>query len=289
MAMPVRIVMYAPADSTARNAARAAFERVTALEATMSDYRLQSELRQVQDRAGQSVVISRELYDVLQRAVDIASRTDGAFDPTAAPLIALWRKARRTGRLPATSELNSARALVSWKRITLDSAKCAVLLSPGTKLDLGAIAKGFIIEQAMLVLKKQGIASAMIEAGGDIVVGSAPPGRSGWNVEVEGVPAEFAAHAAALTNAAIATSGPASQSVSIDGVRYSHVVDPRTGLALTNGLTAYVIAKDAATADALATAASVLGNSNGLAHLFPEVLIAIRNQMSTAGGAAAGR
>jgi thiamine biosynthesis lipoprotein len=129
------------------------------------------------------------------------------------------------------------------------------------RLDLGAIAKGFILQDALRTLRERGLRSALLEAGGDIVVGDAPPGRDGWLIDAPGADPAFAARAAALVNAALATSGPAAQSVQLDGVRYSHVIDPRSGLGLTNGITARVIARDAATADALATAYSVLGRA----------------------------
>ena len=129
------------------------------------------------------------------------------------------------------------------------------------RLDLGGIAKGYILQQALGAMVPLGVTQALVEAGGDIVVGDAPPGRDGWRIDVAGSDAVFAARAARLTNAALATSGPTAQFVEIDGVRYSHVVDPRTGMGLTNGVTARVIARDGATADALATALTVAGPS----------------------------
>jgi thiamine biosynthesis lipoprotein len=127
------------------------------------------------------------------------------------------------------------------------------------RLDLGGIAKGYILQEALHVLRSTGVTRALVESGGDIVVGDAPPGRAGWRIDVPGADAAFAARAATLSNAALSTSGPTAQFVQIDGVRYSHVVDPRTGVGLTNGITAHVIASDGATADALSTALTVLG------------------------------
>jgi thiamine biosynthesis lipoprotein len=258
MGMPVRIVVHAPDDEVARRAARAAFARIAILEGTMSDYRPQSELRRLEGRAGEWVAVSVELFDVLGRALQVSRKSGGAFDPTVGPLVALWRDARRTVRLPDAAQIAAARRVVGWKRVALDSVRRAVRLEPGTRLDLGGVAKGFILEHAMRELRRNGVRSAMIEAGGDIVVGDAPPGRGGWHIDVPGASADFARRAASLTNSAIATSGPAAQFVMIDGVRYSHVVDPRTGVALTNQVTAHVIAGDAALADALATAFVVL-------------------------------
>jgi thiamine biosynthesis lipoprotein len=224
----------------------------------MSDYRAQSELRELQARSGERVRVSAELYDILSRSVTMAERTEGAFDPTVGSLVQLWREARRTGLLPPRSRLDSARALTGWRRIVLDSSACTANIARGTALDLGGIAKGYIIEQAVREIRRTGIASVMIEAGGDIVVGDAPPTTAGWRIEVPGASKEFAKRAAALPNAAMSTSGPQNQNVVIAGVRYSHVVDPRTGMALTTPRIAYVIARDGAMSDALATALTVM-------------------------------
>ena len=152
--------------------------------------------------------------------------------------------------------------LVGWRHVELDHARRAVRLArPGMRLDLGGITKGYILQQALAAMAPHGVTSALLEAGGDVVVGDAPPERDGWRIEVENVDASFAARAARLTNAALATSGPSAQFVEIAGARCSHVVDPRTGIGLTNRVTAHVIAADAATADALATALTVAGSS----------------------------
>jgi FAD:protein FMN transferase len=278
MGLPVRVVLYADSDGQARAAAAAAFARIAALDRMMSDYRDDSELRTLERRAGEWTPVSRELFDVLARAVEIAEATGGAFDPTAGPLVALWREARRTGRAPGNEALDRARALTGWRHVRLDPAGRRVRLSsPGMRLDLGGIAKGYILQEALRTLQSHGTARALVEAGGDIVVGDAPPGRDGWRIDVPGADAAFAARAHRLTHAALATSGPSAQHVEIDGVRYSHTIDPRSGMALTSACTAHVISADGATADALATALTVLGQAGvrGLLERFPGVATAV--------------
>jgi thiamine biosynthesis lipoprotein len=127
------------------------------------------------------------------------------------------------------------------------------------KIDLGGIAKGYLLQEALEVLWTRGNAVAMVEAGGDFVVGEAPPGREGWEIEVPGADSAFSVRTRALRNAAIATSGASEQFVVIGDVRYSHVINAKTGLGLTASFTAMVIARDGATADAVATAGQVLG------------------------------
>jgi thiamine biosynthesis lipoprotein len=278
MGMPVRIVLYAPSEPGARAAAAAAFARIAALDAQMSDYRPDSLVRTIAARAPEPVRVSPELLDVVSRAVDIARATSGAFDPTVGPLVALWREARATGRLPAASALDRARSQTGWQRVQIDREHQTVRIDAGMTLDLGAIAKGYILRAALDSLCEAGLRRALVEAGGDLVTGDAPANREGWTIDVPRVselPPAFAARAARLRGAAMATSGPAAQFVEIDGVAYSHVVDPRTGLALTSRATAHVIASDAATADALATAATVVGAAGlpGLRARFPDASI----------------
>jgi thiamine biosynthesis lipoprotein len=146
-------------------------------------------------------------------------------------------------------------------------ARTARLADPGMLLDLGGIAKGDAADEAQGVLRGHGIASAVGAAGGDVVVSGPPPGRAGWSVAVALPPAlsDPALTPLELRDAAVSTSGDAEQFVTIDGVRYSHIVDPRTGVALTGRSAVAVIAPRGATADALATAVAVLGPDEGLA------------------------
>lgn len=258
MGMEVRVVMYASSASGARDAARAAFDRVAELDAMMSDYRPGSELRRLED-AARGMRVSPELFDVLSIAAGIARETDGAFDPTAGALVRLWRDARRSRRVPADRSIDSARALVGWRDLVLDSAGShAALARPGLRLDLGGVAKGFIIGEAFRTLRGRGVTRAMVEAGGDIVVGDAPPGTQGWRIATPFADSVLAAIAGSLVNASISTSGPRAQSVEIGGVRYSHVVDPRSGMPVTAGVHATVIARQGALADALATALTIV-------------------------------
>jgi thiamine biosynthesis lipoprotein len=276
MGLPVRIRLYGTTDEAAKTAATAAFGRVAALDQMMSDYRPDSELRRI---SGAWTVVSPELFAVLARGIEIARATGGAFDPSVGPLVGLWRDARQSRRMPARTAIEAAKSLVGWRHVHLDQSRHAVRLArPGMRLDLGGIAKGYILQQALLTMASLGVTRALVEAGGDIVVGDAPPGRDGWRVDVGGADAPFSARAARLTNAALATSGPTAQFVEIDGLQYSHVVDPRTGLGLTNHLTARVIASDGATADALATALTVVEGHNARRALsfFPEAIVSVQ-------------
>ncbi len=278
MGMPVHLLLYAPAGEGA-SAARQAFRAIARLEDIMSDYRPASELRRVSATHGRCTPVSEPLFAVLGTALTVARATDGAFDPTVGPLVTLWRESRRTARLPSRAAIADARRRVGWRHVALDaSRRCVRLARAGMRLDLGGVAKGFILQAALDTLRAHGVSRALLEAGGDIVVGDPPPGRRGWHVDAPGADAAVKERAVALANAAIATSGPTAQFVEIAGVRYSHVVDPRTGVGLTTGAVATVVADHGATADALATALTVLEPSRRAAAVarFPAATASVR-------------
>lgn len=269
MGVPFRIVLYATTQRQADTAARAAFARIEELNAILSDYEDDSELSRLSATAGQgrAVALSEDLWRVLAAGQRLAAQTDGAFDLTAGPVVTLWRRARRQHRLPEPERLAAARAAVGYRYLKLNPRDhTARLLRPGMRLDLGGIAKGYAVDEALKTLRTHGITRALVSGGGDLVVGDPPPGRKGWRIEVAPLDAPGAppARFVQLKHRALATSGDVFQHVEIDGVRYSHIVDPRTGLGLTDHSLVTIIARDGLTADALATAVSVLGPRAGL-------------------------
>lgn len=263
------IVLYTGDDSIARRASRAAFDRIKALDQTLTDYDPESELMRLCGKAGgPPVAVSPDLFEVLARSKVLWERSEGAFDISIAPVVRLWRRARREKKLPDPDLLAKALALVGSDAIRLDPEKRTIqLLRAGMKLDVGGIAKGYASEEAIKVLKREGVTSALVAGSGDIVVSDPPPGRPGWTIAVAPLKPEPTGEGRTilLKNAAVSTSGDAEQFVEIDGVRYSHVLDPKTGLGLTERRSVTVIAPDGATADGLDTAACILGPDKGLA------------------------
>ncbi|HEY1376660.1 MAG TPA: FAD:protein FMN transferase [Gemmataceae bacterium] len=267
MATRFRIVLYAADEAAAKRASAAAFRRVADLNAIMSDYLPESELMRLCQRAGgPAVTVSPDLFAVLARAAEISRITDGMFDVTVGPVVRLWRRSRRSQLLPDEKELAAARALVDYRLITLDPAARTVRLAkPGMLLDLGGIAKGYAAEAAQAVLKQHGVTRALVAAGGDIAVSGPPPGKPGWEVGVARAPGEPAdGPTLVLHDAGVSTSGDAEQYVEIGGKRYSHIVDPRTGLGLTDSWQVTVIAPDATTSDGMTKVLCVLGPEKGL-------------------------
>lgn len=266
MATLFTITLYAADETTAKRAATAAFARVAHLNQMMTDYDPESELMRLsRSPVGVPVRVSDELFEILAESQRIAKFSGGAFDPTIGPVVRLWRRARRIEALPTPEQLAAARTGVGWEKLQLDArGKTVTLLAPNMQLDLGGIAKGYAADQALKTLRAHGINAALVAASGDIAIGTAPPGQSGWRVSI-GTPfqREGAVRDLMLAHAAVSTSGDSEQFVTIGGTRYSHIVDPRTGLGLTNRCQVSIIAPHATQTDAWATAISILGAEQG--------------------------
>lgn len=261
MGTQFRLVFFAPDAATAESVARAAFARVAEINRIASDYDPESEVeRLARQPVGVPFPASIELFDLLQRSQELAAGSGGAFDVTLGPVIRLWRDARRSRRLPDAMDRAAARRAIGYQKLRLDAVpRTVTLTAPGIRLDLGGIAKGFAADEALAVLARRGIRQAMVAAGGDLAIGDAPPGAEGWKIALapfgdgarDGLPLTAA-------NVGISTSGDTEQFVAIAGVRYSHIVNPATGLGLTARAAVTVIAENATLSDGWATACSVL-------------------------------
>lgn len=263
MGVDARLVVYAKDQNLAEKACSAAFRRIAELDSIMSDYRKESELMKLcRQSGGAAVPVSKDLFKVLAKAIRISSQTNGAFDVTAGPLIRLWRAARKSGKLPAANEISEAKKLVNWRYIRLDPKTQSVRLSkPGMQLDLGGIAKGYANDEAQKVLMTFGIKSALVEMGGDIVVTNAPPDAKGWKIRVPNAGKDQNGLDLYFTNKAISTSGDTEQFVIINNKMYSHVIDPRTGMAISNRVQSTVIANVGLDSDPLSTSMTLISKS----------------------------
>jgi thiamine biosynthesis lipoprotein len=264
-----RIKLYATDEAQARRAFQAAFARVAALDHTLSDYQPGSELNRLSEIAVQHPVhVSEDLYRILETSQALSRETGGAFDITIGPLTHLWRDARRLNRLPDPASIAQAKAKCGYRHLHLDRAlHTAEFDQPGMQLDAGAIAKGYAADQALETITSCGIASALVAASGDLAFSDAPPGESGWKIGIDSIDSANApfTRVMRLSNGAVSTSGPSEQHLDTGGIRYSHIIDPRTGMGLSRNITVTVVARRGIDADSLATAVSVLGVKHGLA------------------------
>jgi FAD:protein FMN transferase len=265
----VRITVYTSGEPSARDAFRAAFDRIRDLDGILSDYRPDSELNHITKAAvGRAVPVSEDLFAVLRASQDLAEATGGAFDITQGPVVRLWREARKTARVPDPAALAEAARRSGFRKLHLDAAHRTVTLDvAGMALDVGAIGKGYAASEAIEVLGGLGVRSALVAVSGDLAFSEAPPGQRGWRIAVHSgdPPAVSVPDMLELTNAAVSTSGNSEQHVDIDGRRYSHIIDPSSGMGLVNDITVTVIARHGLHADGLDTAISVLGPDRGLA------------------------
>ncbi len=264
MGCEMRIELFAEDSTQAQNLARAAFDRVHALDDVLSDYRATSEVGRLAMRPETSILISRDLADAVRRSLLISQATDGLFDAAIGASTQLWRNARKNGVIPDDNAIAQANSQGGWHAITLsfDAKSDGPLLTfshPGLRLDFGGIGKGLAAQSVLEKLRSLGASSAMCAVAGDIACGDPPPGTNGWTINVvsglDGVPScELLLH-----NQCVSTSGDESQHLDANGTRYSHVLDPRTGHAVTRRIAATVISCNGAIADGLATALCVGG------------------------------
>ncbi len=228
----------------------------------MSVYNPASELSRFNAApAGQTMPLSRQTIDVLTRSFIIWKRTDGAFDVTISPLIQLWKRCEKADRVPSESELHRARNESLWSFIDIRHAG-AIKTMDSAAVDLGGIAKGYAIDLAVEVMISAGCAGGIVDIGGDVRCFGQKPDKKPWRVAIvdpfdDNSTSPFAI--LAVRNAAVCTSGNYRRYHIIKQKRYSHIIDPRTGMPAEMYPSVTVVAPDACTADAWATGLSILG------------------------------
>ena len=283
----VRVTVYTPDERSAKAAFRAAFDRIRDLDGILSDYKPESELNRITRMAvTRAVPVSEDLFTVLRASQELAVATGGAFDITQAPVIQLWREARRTRRLPDAAALRDATSRAGFGKLHLDAQQRTVRFAmTGMALDVGGIGKGYAASEAIEALDALGVRSALVAVSGDLAFSGAPPGERGWRIGVHsGDPAVLGVPSVLeLTHAAVSTAGSSEQHVNIDGRRYSHIIDPSSRMGLVEDITVTVVAPHGLEADGLDTAASVLGAERGLALIesYPHTAALIIERTST--------
>ncbi len=262
---------------TAEKASADVFSEIARLNRIFSDYEPASELNLLCGKAGQDqpVAVSPELFDILQRSLRMADFSGGLFDITLAPCVRLWRRSRRRGELPDAESLGKARALTGWQNMELDETRRTVRLTkPGMQLDLGGIAKGWTQDACLgLLRERHHITCCLLDAAGEVAAGTPPPGRAFWQIGLHAVPGGKPSRIP-LKEGNAATSGDHYLFVEIGGRRYSHIIDPRTGLGSTISRQGTIIAPTGAAADPLTKLICLMepvGSLALLAERFPEV------------------
>lgn len=263
MGTEVEVIALYPSVSECRNHLFAAFREIERVEALLSSHRDDSDISRINRNAGgRPVKISGETLAILKRAQGYAAKLDGLFDVTVGPVIEAWGfNTDREIAIPSKAVLAQSLALVDYRRLRLNSADTtAALHTPGMRIDLGGIAKGYAIDRAKAVLEERGVMSFLINAGGDIYARGVKEGGKLWTVGIKH-PRRLTELLAVfkLRDFAVATSGDYERYADIDGKRYHHIINPKTGYPADLCQSVTVLAPTAEEADVWATYLFIIG------------------------------
>jgi FAD:protein FMN transferase len=262
----VTITAYGEDRPTVQQAISEAFDSIRQIDALLSLHREDSELVRLNATAGRGPSpASPELYAAISSALAISRKTVGAFDPTIGPIAQLWGFIRKEYRLPTQAELSPLLPLVNFRNVLLHPNNRIELQQAGMLLDFGGIGKGMAVDAAIATLQQRGLSAAMVKAGGDLRVFGTPPGQNAWQVQLEDPAKKGRRNTIALRSGALSTSGNYENYFEVDGRRYSHIIDPRSGLPIQGIASCTVLAPTCTESDALATAFFVLGIEDSLA------------------------
>jgi len=266
MACTYSIVVYGKELEQLRLIVNDALDEVDRIDRLMSHYKKESQLSRVNQQAAyMPVQIDPELFDFLAECLRYSRQSDGAFDITVGPLMKAWGFFRGEGRMPKKSELAAALSNVGYRKVILDKREMTVLFEKaGVELDLGGIAKGYAVDRVVKLLKERGIERALVSAGGSTIYGlGSPPDSSGWEIQVQDpVDQRKFLGTISLNNRALSVSGSYEKFFEMNGVRYSHIMDPRTGMPVQGVLSVLVITQTGTAGDALDNVFYVLGIEN---------------------------
>ena len=264
----VEISVYEKDKDLAQLAIQNAFDEIQRMEKLMSTHIPTSEISQINQSAGlRTVSVSPEVLEVIRRALYWAEQTDGALDVSIGPVHELWDFDGDHPALPDKNTLAQELLKVDYRKIQIES-QTVFLMDKGMRLHLGAIAKGYAVDQAINILQDSNIRHALINAGGDLKTLGKRPDQTAWKIGLqhprrpESILASFS-----LTEKAVATSGDYQKYFDHEGIRYHHILNPKTGYPVTGVMSATVVAKTVMDADSLSTALFVMGAKKGLAFI----------------------
>ncbi len=265
------IVVYGRDAAALPGIVDSTLDEVDRIDRLMSHYKPESALSRLnREAASGPVAVDPELYGLIAESLRYSRESDGAFDITVGPLMKAWGFFRGGGRVPGRDELAELRGRVGYEHVILDPARKTIRFDRrGVELDLGGIAKGYAVDRAVELLRRRQIVAALVSAGGSTVYGlGAPPGKPAWEVSVQDpVDPDATALTVRLKDRALSVSGSYEKSFEKDGVRYSHIMDPREGRPVQGVLSVAVLADDGTAGDALDDAFFVLGAARSRAYL----------------------
>jgi len=266
------VSVYSNDEKTAGKAIEEALDEMERMDRIMSNYNNDSELSQLNKKAAKSPApCHEELLDVIEQSQYYSELSSGAFDVTISPIVALWGFFNEKGHIPPNKEIEKLLPAVSYKNIVINKSddpkkpSTVFLKNTQTQIDLGAIGKGYAVDKALETIKKSGIGNACINLGGNIYVLGTPTNKNAWKIGIQHPrdKDEILGYLE-LKDEATATSGDYERFFEINGKRYSHIIDPRTGRPVNGTIAATIVAPTGTKVDALSTSVFVLGHEKGL-------------------------
>jgi len=265
MGTDLEVVVSTVDEARAGKAFAAVENEMRRIEDEMSEWKEKTFVSEINRSAGvRAVSVPSDLFKVIWAAVTVSKISNGAFDITWASMRGVWDFTPGRERVPAEAEVKKRLRLVDYRDIVLDEKKSTVFLKrKGMAIGLGAIAKGYAVDRATLILAKEGISDSIVKAGGDMRVQGLDKGKP-WEIGIRHPRKKELLARLALTNLSVSTSGDYERFFRKDGVLYHHIMDPRTGFPARGSMSVTVLAPDTMTSDALSTAIFVLGPDKGL-------------------------
>ena len=264
------ITVVADEQRTADTAIDLAVAEITRIEKLISSWDPASQTSRINQHAGlEPVVVSAELFDLIKRSLTISKLTDGAFDITSASMDKIWKFDGSMTEMPDPEAVRNSIARVGYEKIVLDESNHSVFLpEEGMKIGFGAIGKGYAADKAKKLLQDHGTPAGIINASGDMNTWGKQPDGQDWKVAITNPMDKDKAFALVpLKQGAVVTSGNYEKYVVFNGIRYTHIIDPKSGYPAHGIISATVFAPSAELADALATSLFVMGKEAGIARI----------------------
>ena len=249
-----------------------AIELIKEMESLLSATQKGSDIYRINEAAGKEAVkVDKRTVELIERALEASQASHGRFDISIGVINKLWNIGSKNARKPAPTEIAAALPFVDYSQVQVNSKEQTVYIEEGMSLELGAISKGYIADQVKSYLKEQGISTAIINLGGNVVVmGTSPNQEKGWKVGVQDPDKVRGATVGYVyqTDRSIVTSGIYERYIEIDGTIYHHILDPSTGYPVENTISGVTVFTDQSTqGDALSTTLFIYGLEEGLAYV----------------------
>jgi thiamine biosynthesis lipoprotein len=261
------ITVVADNSTQANSYIDAAVEEITRIEKLISSWDSNSQTSEINRNSGvKPVKVDSELFGLIERAIGLSKLTDGAFDISYASMDRIWKFDGGLTEMPSENDIRASVTKVGFKNIVLDKEKSTVFLKlKGMKIGFGAIGKGYAADKAKSLLIKKGVTSGIVNASGDMNAWGMQPNGKEWKVAITNPLDKNKVFALLpITNGAVVTSGDYEKYVNLNGTRYSHIIDPRSGYPSSGIISVTVFAPKAELADALATSVFVMGKEVGI-------------------------